>query len=244
VNDEFRGRNDAGAHELIVFAAPTEWCEWFRIAAREPSHREDLSMLRRTLLASVLALASTSALATTYTLDPNHTQVQFIWNHFGFTNLTVQFGKIEGTLDFDQADPSKASVNATISIDSIDSNVKKLDGVLVGGDYFDAAKFPTATFKSTRVEKGATPDHLKVTGDVTIRGVTKPATLDVTVTKVGEHPLRKAPAAGFSATTTLKRSEFGLTKYLPNVADDVKINIEVEAVESKAFAAMQKPAGK
>ncbi len=154
-------------------------------------------MFRRRLLIAALALASAPVFATTYTLDPNHTQVQFVWNHFGFTNLTGQFGKIEGTLDFDAADPSKSSVTATISIDSVNSNVKKLDGELLGADYFDAAKFPTATFKSTRVEKGATPDQLKVTGDLSVHGVTKPATLDVTVTKVGDHPMRKAPAAGF-----------------------------------------------
>jgi polyisoprenoid-binding protein YceI len=198
----------------------------------------------RSLLAAALLAGSVPAFATTYTLDPNHTQVQFIWNHYGFTDLTGEFGKIEGTLEFDAADPTKASVNATIAIDSVDTNVKKLDGVLASGDYFNAAKFPAATFKSTRVEKGATPDRLKVTGDLTIHGVTKPLTLDVKVTKVGEHPLRKAPAAGFDATATLKRSEFGITKYLPNVADEVKIHVVAEAIEAKAFASGPKPGSK
>jgi polyisoprenoid-binding protein YceI len=198
-------------------------------------------MFRRSLLAVALLAGSVPAFATTYTLDPNHTQVQFTWNHYGFTNLVGQFGKIEGTLEFDPADPTKASVTATISIESIDSNVKKLDGVLASGDYFDAAKFPTATFKSTRVEKGSTPDRLKVTGDLTIRDVTKPVTLDVAVTKVGEQPLRKAPAAGFDATTTITRSDFGITKYLPNVADEVKIHVVTEAIEAKSFAAGPKP---
>jgi len=201
-------------------------------------------MLRRCLLAVAFALASAPAFATTYTLDPNHTQVQFVWNHFGFTNLTAQFGKVEGTLEFDAADPTKSSVTATIAIDSVNSNVKKLDGELVGGDYFDAAKYPTATFKSTRVEKGTLPDHLKVTGDLSLHGVTKSVTLDVAVVKVGDHPVRKAPAAGFSATTTLKRSDFGITKYVPAVADDVKINIVSEAIEAKAFATGPKPQAK
>jgi polyisoprenoid-binding protein YceI len=201
-------------------------------------------MFARSLLAATMLLAAGSAFATTYTLDPNHTQVQFVWNHFGYSNLTGQFGKIEGSLDFDEADPTKASVNATIAIASIDSNVKKLDGELVGADYFDAAKFPTATFKSTHVEKGATPDKLKVTGDFTLHGVTKPVTLDVTVVKVGEHPMRKAPAAGFSATTTIKRSDFGIAKYVPMVGDEVKINIVSEAIEAKAFASGPKPSAK
>lgn len=203
-------------------------------------------MFRRCIpvVTSVLALTSFSAYATTYTLDPNHTQVHWTWNHYGFTNLTGQFGKIEGTLDFDAADPTKSTVSATIAIDSINSNVKKLDGMLTGADYFDAAKFPTATFKSTRVERGATPDHLEVTGDLTMHGVTKPVTLEVTVNKVGQHPLRKAAAAGFAATTTLKRSDFGITHYLPNVGDEIKIDIAAEAVEAKAFAAGPKPAAK
>lgn len=201
-------------------------------------------MVCRSILAAALLAGAAPALATSYTLDPNHTQVQFIWNHYGFTNLTGQFSRVQGTLEFDPTDPTKSSVNATISLEGINSNVKKLDGMLVSGDYFNAAKYPTATFKSTRVERGSTPDHLKVTGDLALHGVSRPVTLDVTVTKVGEHPLRKAPAAGFEATTTVRRSEFGITKYLPNVADDVKIHIEAEAVESKAFAAMRKPPGK
>jgi polyisoprenoid-binding protein YceI len=203
-------------------------------------------MLRRCLIASAFLLASVSAsaFATTYTLDPNHPQVQFVWNHFGFSNLTAQFGKIEGTLDFDEADPTRSSVNATISMGSVNSNVKKLDSELVGSDYFDAAKFPTATFKSTHVERGATPDTLKVTGDLTLHGVTKPVTLDVDVVKVGEHPMRKALAAGFTAAATITRSDFGIAKYLPAVADDVKIHIVAEAIESKAFAKGPKPSAK
>ena len=198
-------------------------------------------MLRSTFSALILALASTSAAATTYTLDPNHTQVQFIWNHYGFTNLTGQFGKIEGTLEFDAGDPTKASVTATIGMASVASNIKKLDDKLVGADYFDVAKFPTATFKSTHVEKGATPDRLKVTGDLTLHGVTKAVTLDVDVVKVGTQPLRKGEAAGFDATASIKRADFGIKTYLPMVADEGKLHIVAEAVEAKAFAASQRP---
>jgi polyisoprenoid-binding protein YceI len=196
----------------------------------------------RPIFAALVALAvAAPASATTYTLDPNHTQVQFVWNHYGFTNLTAQFGKVDGTLEFDAADPTKSSVTATIGLASVDTNSKKLDEKLVGSDYFDVAKFPTATFKSTRVEKGAAPDHLSVTGDLTLHGVTKPVTLDVTVTKVGEHPMRKAPAAGFDATATIKRSEFGITSYLPMAADEVKLHIVAEAVEASAFAKAKPP---
>ena len=186
-------------------------------------------MFPRTLLAAALLAGSAPALATTYTLDPNHTQVQFIWNHYGFTDLTGQFGKIEGTLEFDEADPTKASVNATIAIDSLDSNVKKLDGVLTGGDYFDAQKFPTATFKSTRVERAG--EHgLKVTGDLTLHGVTRPVVLDVVINKIGPHPMAGRAAAGFDATTTIKRSDFGISNYVPNVSDEIRLSISTEAM--------------
>lgn len=201
-------------------------------------------MFRRSLLAVALLTGSVPAFATTYTLDPNHTQVQFIWNHYGFTNLTGQFGKVEGTLEFDPADPTKSSVTATIGLASVDSNIKKLDEKLVTSDYFDVAQFPTATFKSTRVEKGSTPDRLKVTGDLTLHGVTKPVTLDVDVVKVGNHPLRKGDAAGFDATASIRRTDFGIKTYMPMVADEVKLHIVAEAVEAKAFAAGKPPPSK
>jgi polyisoprenoid-binding protein YceI len=135
-------------------------------------------------------------------------------------------------------------VTATIGLASVDSNIRKLDEKLATSDYFDVAQYPTATFKSTRVEKGSTPDRLKVTGDLTLHGVTKPVTLDVDVVKVGPHPLRKGEAAGFDATATIKRSDFGIKTYLPMVADDVKLHIVAEAVEAKAFAAAPKPGAK
>lgn len=135
-------------------------------------------------------------------------------------------------------------MTATIPINSVNSNVAKLDKHLESADYFDAAKYPTATFKSTKVEKGATPDKLKVTGDLTLHGVTRPVTLDVTVNKVGEHPMRKSPAAGFDAVAVIKRSDFGIAKYVPNISDDIKIRITTEAIEAKAYADSLKQQGK
>jgi polyisoprenoid-binding protein YceI len=198
-------------------------------------------MIRRIALAAALALATAPVFAATYTLDPGHTQVVFSWNHFGYSNPTAQFGKVEGTLEFDQANPTKSSVSVTIPLASVNSNVEKLNEHLQSPDFFDAAKFADATFKSTKVEKGAMADHLKVTGDLTLHGVTKPVVLDVTVNKVGEHPMRKAPAAGFDASTTIKRSDFGITKYVPMVSDDIKIRITSEAIDAKAYAESLKP---
>jgi len=198
-------------------------------------------MIRRLALSAALALVTAPVFAASYTLDPGHTQVVFTWNHFGYSNPTAQFGKVEGTLEFDQANPTKAVVDVKIALASVNSNVPKLDEHLQKDEFFDSAKFPEATFKSTKVEKGASADKLKVTGDLTLHGVTKPVVLDVTVNKVGEHPMRKAPAAGFDAGTTIKRSEFGITKYVPMISDDIKIHITSEAIDSKAYAESLKP---
>jgi len=193
-------------------------------------------MIRRIALATAFALLSAPVFAGTYTLDPGHTQVVFSWNHFGFSNPTAQFGKVEGTLEFDQANPTKASVEVKIPLASVNSNVPKLDEHLQKDEFFDSAKYPEATFKSTKVEKGAGKNKLKVIGDLTLHGVTKPVTLDVTVNKVGEHPMRKAAAAGFEASTTVKRSDFGISKYVPMVSDEIKIHITSEAIDAKAYA--------
>jgi polyisoprenoid-binding protein YceI len=199
-------------------------------------------MFARTILGCAIALTAAPAFATTYTLDPDHTQVRFSWNHFGFSNPAAVFGKVGGTLEYDEADPTRSTVSVTIPLDSVNSNVPKLDEHLESPDFFDAAKFPVATFKSTKVEKAAAPNQLKVTGDLSVHGATKTVTLDVTVNKVGEQPMRKAAAAGFDATATVKRSDFGISKYVPGVSDDITLRITTEAIESKAYAAsLKKP---
>ena len=202
-------------------------------------------MIRRLALAAALALITAPVFAATYTLDPSHTQVVFSWNHFGFSNPSAQFGKIAGTLDFDQAHPTKASVKVTIALASVNTNVPDLDKHLQKADFFDSAKYPDATFQSTKVETGAGKDKLKVTGDLTLHGVTKPVVLNVTINKVGEHPMRKGTqAAGFDANATLKRSDFGIKTYVPMVSDEIKIHITSEAIEAKAYAESLVPQAK
>lgn len=193
-------------------------------------------MFTRTLLASALALASASAFAApqTYTLDGSHTQALFSWSHFGFSHPSGGFDSFEGTLVYDAADPTKSTVEVRIAIDSINTHVTKLDEHLKGADFFDVAKYPTATFKSTRVEKGDEEGELKVTGDLSLHGVTKSIVLDAKLNRIGEHPMSKAPAIGFDAETTLKRSDFGIGAYVPNVGDEIKIEITTEAHGEKA----------
>ncbi len=171
----------------------------------------------------------------TYKLDPSHTDVLAQWSHFGFSNPTAHFGSAEGTLVYDAADVTKSTVEVKLPLTGLNSFTAKFDEHLKSADFFDAAKFPAASFKSTKVESAGT-NKLTVTGDLTIKDQTKPVTLDVTINGGGEHPMAKVPAAGFDATTTLKRSDFGVGAYAPNVSDEVKIRITTEATGEKPAA--------
>jgi len=131
-----------------------------------------------------------------YDLDPNHTRIDFSWTHFGFSHPMGRFDRFDGDFRFDPADPTKSSVTVTIPVSSIDTGVAKLDAHLQTADFFDVANYPTATFKSTRVERAG--EHgLKVTGDLTLHGVTRPVVLDVVINKIGPHPMAGRAAAGF-----------------------------------------------
>jgi polyisoprenoid-binding protein YceI len=189
--------------------------------------------MRKTLLALVLALAGSTALAADkYTFEPTHSQVNFTYMHLGLSMQTQQLRTVTGTLMLDAEDMTQSSVEVSIDMNSIDTGVAKFDEHLKSADFFDTAKFPTATFKSTAVEK-AGEGKLKVTGDLTLHGVTKPVVLAVTVNKIGEHPMAKKPAAGFNATTTVKRSDFGLGGYVPAVGDEVSISIASEFLKAE-----------
>ncbi|KLD74600.1 polyisoprenoid-binding protein [Xanthomonas hyacinthi DSM 19077] len=166
----------------------------------------------------------------TYTLDPPHTDVLVQWNHLGFSNPTAYFGDVDGTLVYNAENVSKSSVQVTLPLSGLNSFTAKFDEHLRSGDFFDAAKFPSATFKSTKVTATGT-NKLSVAGDLTIKGITKPVVLAVTLNGAGPHPMKKVPALGFDASTTIKRSDFGLGAYVPNVSDEVKIRITTEALQ-------------
>jgi polyisoprenoid-binding protein YceI len=187
-------------------------------------------MKRLTLLAATaLLLASTPSVAASeqFEFDKAHTQIIFAVNHLGFSNSHGKFLDFDGGFTLDEDKPEKSSVNVTIKTASIDMDDQKWDDHLKNEDFFNVEKFPDMTFKSTKVE--LTGDKTaKVTGDLTLLGVTKPVTLDVTLNKTGVHPYSKKYVAGFSATGTLNRSEFGMTYGLPGVGDEVKLIIEVE----------------
>jgi polyisoprenoid-binding protein YceI len=186
-------------------------------------------MFKRLALASLLALATFSAQAAeSYAIDPTHTQVEFTYSHFGFSNITGRFDTVESEFLFDPQDPTQSSVKVTIPMASLSTGVEKLDTHLLSADFFDAEKYPTATFTSTGVT-AAGEGRLQVAGDLSIHGVTRPVVLDVTINKIGEHPMAKTPAAGFDARTTIKRSDFGVGNYAPAVSDEVLIEITVES---------------
>ena len=185
------------------------------------------------LFASLLLAAGLAQAApATYKLDPNHTQVIASWNHFGYSNPIANFGNVDGTLVYDADKVEASSVNVTLPLSGLDALVPDLTKHIQSADFFDAAKWPNATFRSTKVEKGE-GNKLKVTGDLTIRDVTKPVVLDVTLKKAGQGRNGEAKV-GFGATTTIKRSEFGVAKFIPNVADEVDIRITTEALAPKA----------
>jgi polyisoprenoid-binding protein YceI len=189
--------------------------------------------MKKTIIIAVAALVfAGNAFAAKYTIDPTHTQVEFTYSHFGFSNITGRFDKVAGEFDLNVKDLAKSSIAIEIPMSSISTGVEKLDTHLLAADFFDAAKYPTATFKSTKVHV-VNDKALHVSGDLTIHGVTKPVTLDVTVNKIAEHPMRKLPTAGFDAVTTIKRSDFGVGAYAPAVSDEVTLRITMEASEAK-----------
>ena len=192
-------------------------------------------MIRSIVHAAALVLAAAPIHAAIYTFEPQHTQGVISWNHLGFANPTAQFNNVAGTLDFDQGDPSRSSVMVTIPLTSMSTGVADLNDDFQSADFFDFAKFPTATFKSTRVERGAAPGKLKVIGDLSLHRTVRPVTLDVTLNKVGTNPRNNVPTVGFEAMATLKRSDFGLGLYVPQVSDEIRIHITAEAAEKNAY---------
>ncbi|MHB1272934.1 MAG: YceI family protein [Rhodanobacter sp.] len=176
------------------------------------------------------------AAAVTYQLDPNHTMVLFSWNHFGFSNPTADLGISSGTVVFDEENPARSSVDVTMPLSMLDTHVPALDEHLKKPDFFNADKYPVVTFKSTAV-KSLGGNRFKVTGNLTVHGVTRPVVLDATLNKVGPHPMTKASSIGFDATASLKRSNFGVGAYVPGVSDEISIHITTEGSVPKTGVA-------
>lgn len=160
----------------------------------------------------------------TYKVDGGHTQVVFAWDHMGFSNNMGTIAEPTGTLTLDKANPAASKVSVEFQIANLRTGVAKLDEHLAKPDFFDAAKYPTATFVSTSVKPdGAT--GAEITGNLTLHGVTKPVTLDAEFYGAGIQPMSKKENVGFVATGSIKRSDFGMGAYVPLVSDAIELKI-------------------
>ncbi len=187
--------------------------------------------MKQTFLAAALAFAATGALAASekYDLDPGHSQVVFTYNPLGFSTTTGMFSGFEGVIMFDAEDPAASSVEVSIPIMSMFTGWEKREEHFMSEDFFGASEGDLVTFTSTAIEvTGETT--AKITGDLTMNDVTKSVVLDATLNqKADAHPMTNQPWLGFSATTTLLRSDFGVDKFAPYVSDEIEVRISIEA---------------
>jgi len=192
--------------------------------------------MTRPLLVITAAFAFTAcalAQAKTWQIDPNHSAAQFSVRHMGISTVRGAFTKVSGTATYDPADLGKTSIDATIDATSIDTRVERRDNDLRSPNFFDVAKYPILTFKSKRTE-AAGPGKLKITGDLTIHGVTKEVTLDVDGPSAPVQDPRGSSHMGASASTRINRMDFGVNGASTVVGNDVPITIDVELVSSSA----------
>lgn len=163
-----------------------------------------------------------------YRIDPSHAQVRMTWNHLGLSNPGATFEDVQGVVRINQANPAASSVSVTIPVRGLDSGVPALDTEFQSDKFFDAARHPAITFVSNQVRTVGLGRRFQVAGDLTVRGVTRPVVLDAVLNGAGTHPMTGTQTAGFSATTRIKRSDFGLNVALPMVSDDVDVEITLE----------------
>ncbi len=190
---------------------------------------QKLNKIAAALVLSVAAAAPALAAPETYVADSTHTFSRFSYSHFGYSTQQSRFNKNSGKVIFDKA-AKTGSVDITIDTKSIDTGNDTFNEHIQGEDFLDTAKYPTATFKSTKVIfEGDKP--AKVEGNLTLKGVTKPVTLTVTSFQAMPHPMLKKDAIGANAYTVVKRSEFNAGKYAPYVGDEVRIDLAIEAIK-------------
>ena len=186
---------------------------------------------RLTLAAAAFATLSSVATAApeTFVIDGAHTFPRFSYSHFGLSTQLSRFNKTTGKIVLDK-EAKTGSVDVVIDTQSVDTGFDIFNGHIQGEDFLDTAKYPTATFKSTKVRfEGDKP--VAVDGELTIKGVTKPVTLTITSFINQPHPMMKKDAIGANATTKISRTEFNAGKYAPNVGDEVTIDLAVEAIK-------------
>lgn len=178
---------------------------------------------------------TSTATRTTWKIDPAHTLIEFSTKHMMFTTVKGRFAGVEGTITLDEANPGQSSAQAVIDATTVDTRAEQRDVHLKSADFFDVEKYPTITFKSSKVEVEGN-ESAKVTGDLTIKDATRPVTLDVTLNGYGKNPYGQE-VAGFTAETTINRKDFGLNWNVALeaggmlVSDTIKISLEIQAVK-------------
>lgn len=188
-----------------------------------------LTRLSTALILAAAAAAPALAAPESYALDAGHTFPRFSYSHFGYSTQLSRFNKTTGKIVFDKA-AKTGSVDITIDTKSVDTGFPLFNEHIQSADFLDTAQFPTATFKSTKVVfDGDKPTAIE--GNLTLKGVTRPVTLTVTSFQAMPHPILKKDAIGANANVTVKRSDFNAGKYAPNVSDEVRIDIAVEAIK-------------
>lgn len=187
------------------------------------------------LIISLFTIVTCSSVAysapETFKLDNQHTYVLWSIQHLGFSTQTGKW-YVSGELVLDKDHPDQSKVNVSINIADVVTGIPELDKHLKGKLFFDVAKFPEATFVSKKVDV-LSDKSAKVEGILTLRGVSKPIVLDVTLNKVGENPINNRNTVGFTATATIKRSDFGMDALLPDLGDEVTLQIGAEAYQEK-----------
>lgn len=185
------------------------------------------------LVAGLAVAAATPVLAAEkYAFDPSHSQIVFSYTHLGFSTTHGMFSGFDGVIMLDEQDPSKSTVSTAFKAGDMMTGWDERMAHFMSPDFFKDGKASAISFESTKVEVTG-EKTAKITGNLTLNGVTKPVVLDASLNKMGMHPVAGKPWAGFDATTMLKRSDFGLEKFAPYVGDDVELQISVEAMKAE-----------
>jgi polyisoprenoid-binding protein YceI len=167
-----------------------------------------------------------------YAVDPTHGYILFSYTHLGLSNPSVGFNDFDAVLNLDADAPENSTITVTIDAASVDSRVAEFDEHLNSPEWLDTARYPEITFRSTGIEPLG-EDRYALTGDLTVKGITRPVTLDATINAATMHPMRNVPVVGVSASGTVLRSDYGLEKYAPAVTDELTLNIQVEMLKSE-----------
>ncbi len=183
------------------------------------------------VLLAVMAAPVALAQISTWATDPNHSEVDFTVRHMGVSNVHGRIGGVKGVITVNAADSTKSTVSVTIDVTTIDTGVIPRDNDLKGANFFDVAQYPTASFSSTSVTVNGM--SMKVNGNLTLHGITRPVELDVEGPSAPMPGMDHKPHSGYSATTTIKRKDFGIGPNFPvtAVGDDVKLSIDLEVVK-------------